>query len=133
MQVEEEPVDDAVVPQKTNMKTCRVQGCTTNARARGLCYKHSSVKQTKPPCCMPGCKTTSKKGMLCKKHGAYGVCTAPTCLTMATNSTGLCKKHGANGFCSVDGCATAAKSKGLCHTHGGGTNQPCCMPGCKSM
>ena len=117
------------------MGFCSVEGCATAAHSKGLCRKHGTVKNPKPLCRMPGCKTLSQKDMLCRKHGAYGVCKTRTCFSMAVNSTGLCNKHGARGFCSVDGCATAAhpSSKGLCGKHGGGTKQPCSMPGCKSL
>ena len=56
-QVGKEPVDDAALPQKRKRKTCSVTGCNFYARARGVCYKHGSVRQTRRLCCMPGCKS----------------------------------------------------------------------------
>ena len=53
VQVGREPVDGAALPQKQKVKTCRVQGCTSYAVARGVCRTHASAKQTRQLCYMP--------------------------------------------------------------------------------
>ena len=74
VQVEEEPVDGAAVPQKQKVKTCSVQGCIGNAVARGVCRTHAYGKRTRQLCCMPGCKSQAVRDLLCRKHGAHGIC-----------------------------------------------------------
>lgn len=90
MQVGKEPVDDAALPQKRKRKTCSVTGCNFYAQARGACYKHGSVRQTRRLCCMPGCKSQAytkacgmshQEGVLCARM--QHVRSSPRCLLQA--------------------------------------------------
>jgi hypothetical protein len=107
---------------------CTVPGCTTNAKNRGLCHKHGG--STMGVCVHPSCTTKANARGLCILHGAYGMCLIGDCTTMAVNKTQRCFKHGANGLCTVPGCVTNTKKRGLCWTHGGGSQAVCVHPGC---
>jgi hypothetical protein len=80
-------------------------GCTTLARARGLCFKHGG--------------------------GSQAVCVHLSGCTTKSSARGLCVKHGGStrGVCGHPGCTTAAKARGLCQKHGGaGKITPCHVP-----
>lgn len=73
-QVGKEPVDDAALPQKRKRKTCTVTGCNFYAQARGVCYKHGSVRQTRRLCCMPGCKSQAYNKACGMSHQEWVLC-----------------------------------------------------------
>eukprot|EP00729_Bicosta_minor_P032723 gene32723-biopygen30523 len=98
------------------LKPCSMEGCTTNAKARGLCSKHGAYGK----CVTMGCVTNArKKGGHCSKHSKKVACAAPNCSTPLVDGKGVCAKHGAHGICTAWGCKTNAASgkKGHCTHH----------------
>ena len=72
---------------------CSFSGCTTNAIsiAQGRCAKHGAV--TRAVCKMNGCTTPAKARGVCLKHGAYGTCQVDGCTTNARRGTPHCPTH----------------------------------------
>ena len=63
---------------KHGSKPCSADGCSTKARARGLCYNHGALGE----CLREGCTTPAvKKGRLCFKHTVKLSCADPDCDT----------------------------------------------------
>ena len=123
--------------------TCSVQGCTTAAKARGMCAKHGNKR-----CSRSGCATAAQADTsgLCNRHGGGHRCVTPGCAKNVTRnnrcirhqptsfpgcsqipqSKGITKRHSSNP-CTMSGCTTLARSNGLCTRHGGGR---CVVPDC---
>eukprot|EP00729_Bicosta_minor_P007310 gene7310-biopygen16918 len=95
---------------------CSVEGCTTKAKARGLCSKHGAYGK----CVTMGCVTNARKrGGHCFAHGKKVACAHPNCSTPLVPGKGVCVKHGAFGICTAWGCKTNAHAgkKGHCFKH----------------
>eukprot|EP00729_Bicosta_minor_P003065 gene3065-biopygen25866 len=129
-------------------KLCSVDGCTTNAKARGVCKKHGANGTYCPNkvvarrvcakhgangfCSFGNCKTAARNKGRCSRHGGGStkVCKVKDCDTLA-KARGLCRKHGASGTCTTKGCTTSAITGFKhCFKHGGRKNTPCSVAGC---
>ena len=73
---------------RKNTKKCSHDGCTNNAKSRGLCKRHGGGMRCQAP---GGCNTSARPGGFCIAHGG--------------------------GLCKVEGCRTGARTKGLCSIH----------------
>ena len=73
-----------------NVKRCKIDGCTTQARKNGLCVRHGA----KTECKHEGCTNHAQKGGVCNKHGAKRECKHEGCTNHAQKG-GVCKRHGA--------------------------------------
>jgi hypothetical protein len=51
----------------------------------------------------------------------------------AAKIRGLCSKHGGGTRCRQEGCTKAAKAGGLCKAHGGDNRKPCSVEGCSTL
>eukprot|EP00729_Bicosta_minor_P005556 gene5556-biopygen16858 len=101
-----------------NERTCSVDGCASNAKARGVCYIHGANGE----CKTINCATNAvKRGGYCRKHGGRGgFCQAiPPCNTPAVPGKFVCTMHGAHGICNAWGCTKNANSsgRGVCRAH----------------
>lgn len=73
-------------------------------------------KKTQKKCTFPdGCSNNAKSRGLCKRHGGGMRCRIHACPTSARPG-GLCIAHG-GGLCKVVDCTTGARSGGLCLMH----------------
>ncbi|KAG8381211.1 hypothetical protein BUALT_Bualt06G0098600 [Buddleja alternifolia] len=104
---------------KTNVKTCRFEGCTRGARgASGLCIAHGGGRRCQKAGCQKGAEG---KTVFCKAHGGGKRCQHLGCTKSAEGRTDYCIGHGGGRRCSHEGCIRAARGKsGLCIRHGGG-------------
>ena len=113
------PTNPAVPRHKS---PCRIGGCSTNVKARGLCVKHGAYG----PCVAIGCISFAQLRGVCAKHGGArkrNICSREGCSTNA-NTRGLCWKHGQKRTCTIEGCPTVAHARGFCRKHGGGAAAP---------
>ena len=101
---------------------CRFEGCTNEARRRGLCRKHGR-KTDKPiaTCHFEGCRNKVVNKGLCLRHGANkSTCKHDGCNNYAVRR-GVCKMHGAQTIrkrCRHEGCNNFAQRRGVCKSHG---------------
>lgn len=105
--------------QRTNSKTCQIEGCGKGARgASGRCIAHGGGRR----CQKPGChKGAEGRTVYCKAHGGGRRCEYLGCTKSAEGRTDFCIAHGGGRRCSHEGCTRAARGKsGLCIRHGGG-------------
>ena len=117
---------------KTNkeVKTCKQEGCTNQARRAGLCWTHGAKQE----CRYEGCTNVVVKGGVCVKHGAkvtYALCSKEGCTKYAQKG-GLCISHGSPvKTCRYEGCTKYAQKGGVCIRHGAKVKQ-CQYEGCTS-
>ena len=118
--------------QKTDkeVKLCKHEGCTNQARRAGLCWTHGAKQE----CRYEGCTNDVVKGGVCVKHGAkvtYASCTKEGCTKYAQKG-GLCISHGSPiKTCRYEGCTRYAQKGGVCIRHGAKVKQ-CQYEGCTS-
>ena len=114
---------------------CQIDGCSTNAQSGSShCGKHGKHGgDSRKVCKMEGCSTLAVARGVCFKHSACGTCTFDGCTTNAIPGSKHCYVHGGrrNKPCSVAGCITASARKGLCTKHGGGESK-CWIAECTS-
>ncbi|EGZ04438.1 hypothetical protein PHYSODRAFT_358115 [Phytophthora sojae] len=95
-------------------KKCTLEGCSTSAKHRGLCWKHGgSVK-----CKEVGCDKKAKARGLCWAHGGGTKCRNTGCAKVAV-SNGFCWAHGGGKRCEVKNCIKPAyeRTHNLCEKH----------------
>ncbi|CAH0492575.1 unnamed protein product [Peronospora farinosa] len=92
---------------------CRRDGCTNDARRKGLCMEHGG----RHFCKMAGCQKCAHRGGFCISHGGGRRCAVANCRKSA-QSGGTCYSHGGGKRCATKGCTHAARSGGFCIKHG---------------
>lgn len=92
---------------------CRRDGCTNDARRKGLCMEHGG----RHFCKMAGCQKCAHRGGFCISHGGGRRCAVANC-TKSAQSGGICYSHGGGKRCATEGCSHAARSGGYCIKHG---------------
>ncbi|GMF16324.1 unnamed protein product [Phytophthora lilii] len=92
---------------------CRRDGCTNDARRKGLCMEHGG----RHFCKMAGCQKCAHRGGFCISHGGGRRCAVANC-TKSAQSGGICYSHGGGKRCKTEGCTHAARSGGYCIKHG---------------
>ncbi|CAH0475009.1 unnamed protein product [Peronospora belbahrii] len=92
---------------------CRRDGCTNDARRKGLCMEHGG----RHFCKMTGCQKCAHRGGFCISHGGGRRCAVAKC-TKSAQSGGICYSHGGGKRCATEGCTHAARSGGFCIKHG---------------
>jgi len=109
-------------------KKCKVEGCTTSARAKfDVCVRHGAKERR---CAEEGCENRALKGKKCKAHGGGHRCQHPGCDKSAESRSDFCISHGAKGRrCSHANCNKHAMKGGKCIAHGGGRR--CTKLGCE--
>jgi hypothetical protein len=136
----EQPASDYEPPPenpKKRGKICYLDGCTTKAQLKGLCFKHGS--QIIQRCSLSGCFNVAHSEGLCRKHSKKvtelndtAKCQTDGCVT-ALNDTakcqsdgcknkqyrrGLCQRHARkNVYCKMETCTKAPYRTGLCRIH----------------
>ncbi|KAF0696223.1 Aste57867_13016 [Aphanomyces stellatus] len=71
---------------------CQIDGCNSNARRFGVCWRHDIFKGPRAKCKWLGCDKAAHKNHLCARHGGAQYCLVQHCTSYA-RSRGVCKRH----------------------------------------
>jgi hypothetical protein len=97
----------------SSTRICKVEGCTTGIRSRGLCKAHGGGRR----CTTPGCTTSDQGGGHCVLHGGGRRCSVEGC-TKSAQWRGVCKMHGGARRCRYGQCTKNGQVKqGYCRMH----------------
>ena len=118
--------------------TCKIEGCSGQHRARGLCIKHYNkwhTENTDEKCSIEGCEKNTYAKRLCTKHYQFARVTKlkeegkevkkSTCAVQGCEKIsyrrGYCYYHNrtlpGSKKCKLEGCNKVISCKGLCHQH----------------
>lgn len=101
---------EAVAQWKAANGRCSVDGCTTPARARGMCKAHYQqdlrTRDDRDPCSVEDCDAPATSKGMCDKHRMRVIRTGTPDTTVPEAVP-----------CSADGCDDDAAVKGMCRKH----------------
>ncbi len=105
-------------------KPCFIEGCTTLACIRGVCYKHAPLTRD---CQHSGCFKKIKKGRFCVLHKKK--CSKKDCESNACSGKEVCRMHNPEKDCIEKGCTNKRKYGNYCSQHT--VSNKCTFVGCK--
>lgn len=77
--------------------------------------RSSAPERRKNSCRIPGCQSLIRSRGLCKRHGGGSRCQFESCPSSARQG-GFCIRHG-GGLCKVRGCKSGSRRNGMCTHH----------------